>query len=105
MAFFSGSAWGLTCGLYQMEDFGDRVLYSITDFRSDKTDQIRYAVQNPGIFAVKGMLHGSCYCVTGEIQPDPEFPGDGSYQLIWIDKLIHGPYPNCVPAANNPAKL
>lgn len=95
--FFSAQAYGLTCGLYQMEDFGDRILFTLTDFRTDRTNQIRYTIKNPQDFTVRGMIHGSCYCVTGEVQPDPEFPGDNSYQLILVDKMIHGPYPNCVP--------
>ena len=88
------------CGLYQMEDFGDRVLYTLTHFSglySGKGQQTVFTITNPANPTVRGMVRGACYCATGIVQQDPEFEGDESYQLFSLDDLVGPPYSGCMP--------
>jgi len=89
----------LTCGLYQVEDFGDRMLYSITTFTGapSKLPQTLYTITNPATAVVKGMVRGLCYCALGEIRQDPEFEGDRNFLLLTIETLEGPPFSNCLP--------
>lgn len=85
------------CGLYQIEDFGDRVLYTLTDFRSEYPRQNVYTIQNPASDVVKIMVRGICYCVDGREQADPEYEGDRSFRVLFVDAMTGIPYQNCGP--------
>jgi len=87
------------CGLYQVEDFGDRITYSIT--RLEARWQTVYTVTNPGFPVVKNMLSGMCYCVEGEVQPDPEFVGDENFQLVTVSRIEAAAYAGCA-SGNTP---
>lgn len=95
------SARAQVCGLYQVEDFGDRVLYSITRFTlaTPITPSIQtvFTLTNPGHPTVRNMIHGMCYCVDGVVRPDPEFEGDDGYQLLTLSHLEGPPYIGCIP--------
>ncbi len=95
LIFISLPSAASTCGLFQVEDFGDRILYSLTEIpRSGQ--QIRNTIQNPENLAVRSMLRGFCYCVDADATPDPEFGGDPSYQSILVRAVLYGPYRDCM---------
>lgn len=83
---FNASA-AATCGLYQIEDYGQEVLYSLWTFGPHTTEQQDYTVLNPDSSLVRQMFSGSCYCVDGNI----------SGRKIEITQIERGPYYNCVP--------
>ncbi len=88
------------CGLYQTEDFGERVLYTLTRFSgagNGKVKQTVFTITNPANQTVRGMVRGACYCADGIVQQDPEFDGDLSYQLFTLVQLIGPPYAGCIP--------
>lgn len=98
-AAYSLPCAALTCGLYQVEDFGDRVTYSITRAYSTGTDwnQTLYTITNPGTILVRSMVRGSCYCVEGPVQLDPEFDNDVNFQLLTIETVKSHPFSQCLP--------
>ncbi len=90
------------CGLYQIEDFGDRVLYSIVRFTNTQNAssvQTLFTITNPGNPTVRGMVRGVCYCVSGIVQADPEFLGDENYQLLTLARIEDQGYTGCLPTA------
>ncbi len=99
ISFKTAASESLICGLYQSEDFGNNmVMYTLTDFRSGgKNVQVHYTIQNPATPGVRSMLRGLCYCVEGDVRPDPDYVGDKSYKLILVKKLRYGPYNHCSP--------
>lgn len=91
---FGVSAHAAVCGLYQVEDFGDRITYTLTRFTPNQTV---FNITNPGNPLVKNMIQGVCYCAEGIVQQDPEFYGDDFYQLLQITRLEGAPYTGCLP--------
>jgi hypothetical protein len=87
-------AQAAVCGLYQVEDFGDRVLYTITRISEVQT---LFTITNPGTPLVKDMVRGMCYCAEGVVLQDPEFEGDENYQLLTVESLEGAPYMGCMP--------
>ena len=96
---FSLPCSALSCGLYQIEDFGDRMLYSITEFSAHKRQTI-FTITNPADPAVRSMMRGFCYCTQGAVRPDPEFEGDSNYQLLTVTEVAGPPYTDCVPISH-----
>lgn len=88
------------CGLYQVEDFGDRITYSVTRFESRW--QSLFTVTNPGDPTVKNMMPGMCYCVEGLVQQDPEFDGDENFQLVTVSRIQSPGYFGCVLGPSPP---
>jgi hypothetical protein len=85
------------CGGYQSEDYGDRVIYTLTDFQTTPGMPIYYAIQNPGVEISLSLLRGACYCVKGDVRTDFEFGGDSSYRIIQLDSLVGTPTFDCWP--------
>ena len=106
------------CGFYQSEDFGNRVIYSLTDFGNasnpsnpsdaGNTDGVEnasssgnpptyYSIQNPASAIGQAMIRAQCYCVTGDVRDDLEFIGDESYKVILLTGIISGPDTGCLP--------
>lgn len=91
-----------TCGLFQAEDFGDRILYSIiqlkdplTYLRAPSPTQTLFTITNPESAMVKTMIRGFCYCVEGEVTPDPEFEGDHNFKLLTVSVVKKQSTENC----------
>lgn len=87
------------CGLYQVEDFGDRISYTLIDFQTHKPQTKVFHIVNSGRSPVSAMVNGLCYCVDGHITPDPNYPGDDFYKLITVVHLLRGPFQDCGPTA------
>lgn len=85
------------CGGYQSEDFGDRIIYMITDFRTSPLLPVYYAIQNPAVDVGLTLVRGLCYCVGGEVRPDLEFDDDSSYKVILLNRIVSGPNMKCWP--------
>jgi hypothetical protein len=86
------------CGLYQIEDFGDREIVSIVDFRTHLGGlNWTYIISNPEDPVVRGMVTSRCYCVEGLATVDPEFAGDILYQRLKIERVFTEPYVGCGP--------
>lgn len=85
------------CGGYQSEDYGDRVIYTLTDFQSNPDRPIYYSIQNPGIETSLSLLRGACYCVKGTVKTDFEFNGDSSYKVIQLESLVGPTTFDCWP--------
>jgi hypothetical protein len=83
------------CGGYQSEDFGDRVIYMLTDFRG--TTPVYYSIQNPAVETGLTLIRGLCYCVEGEALNDLEFDGDANYKVLYLNKIVSGPKVGCWP--------
>ncbi|HMN69372.1 MAG TPA: hypothetical protein PKC28_12595 [Bdellovibrionales bacterium] len=83
------------CGVFQVEDFGDRRVYSLV--QTDQKYQVQYAVQNPSTPVTDSLVRGLCYCVQGWVFEDPEFPGDAAYRVLQIEKVTDGPFSGCIP--------
>lgn len=82
------------CGLYQAEDFGDRMIHSLTDFSTFPTLAVVYTITNAGEATVNSMLSGQCYCILGlvtESGPDP------MYQKLAVSNIDFGPFQKCSP--------
>lgn len=88
------------CGLYQVEDFGDRVLYTITHFEPtpvNNVSQTVYTITNPTSLVAKSMVRGMCYCVNGSVMQDPEFVGDENFKLLSLESMDGAAYTGCLP--------
>lgn len=85
------------CGGYQSEDYGDRVIYTLTDFQTNPARPVYYSIQNPGIETSLSLLRGACYCVKGSVKSDFEFTGDTSYRVIQLESLAGGVTFDCWP--------
>ncbi len=84
------------CGLYQAEDFGDTIVYSLIDTLSIPQRTVTFTISNPKSETVAQMLNLRCYCVVGSVRSDPEFR-DSLFKLIRIDRVSSGPYMGCNP--------
>ena len=96
---FSLQSAAATCGLYQAEEFTDRVLYTLTDFETKSKltrPQTQFTITNSDTVLVRNMIRGKCYCVDGPVSPDPEFSDDENYQLIVIEKIV-SEFSGCFP--------
>lgn len=103
-SLLSTPCWATVCGLYQVEDFGDRVLYTVTRFNPPpQNKQTLFTITNPANSAVRNMVRGMCYCVSGVVQPDPEFNGDESYQLLTLESVENHAYSGCWPGVETRA--
>lgn len=87
------------CGLYQIEDFGDRVFYSLVDFRTFPEQSLIYSITNNNSIPVKTMVNGMCYCLEGEIKLDPAYEADSMYMLLNIQRIDNGPFSPCGPGS------
>ena len=85
------------CGLYQMEDYGDRVVYSLVNLNPMTRETMNYTITNTGASVVKTMLNGLCYCVRGEDKLDPAYESDPQYMVLEITHLVSGPFTGCMP--------
>ena len=85
------------CGAYQMEDYGDRVIYTLTDFSKIPKMPTYYSIQNPAVETSLTLLRGACYCVKGDVRSDFEFLGDPSYKIIQLESLTGPPTFDCWP--------
>ncbi len=56
------------CGLFQVEDFSGRIVYTMTRFAGGQTV---YNITNPSSEIVKNMIRGVCYCAEGPTLPIP----------------------------------
>lgn len=83
------------CGGYQSEDFGDRIIYTITEFKNAPEFPTYYAIQNPAVDIGLTLVRGLCYCVEGEVRPDLEFDDDSSYKVLLLESIISGPNVGC----------
>ncbi|MGZ3722424.1 MAG: hypothetical protein ACXVA9_05810 [Bdellovibrionales bacterium] len=96
-AFCCASAFAEQCGLYQIEDYGERTAYTIIDFVSMNPQQVSYQITNRDSRVVRSMVNGLCYCVDGAVTPDPLFHGDLLYQLLEVTRVTSGPSSGCAP--------
>ncbi len=85
------------CGAYQSEDYGDRVIYSLTDFRTTPLLPTYYSIQNPAVETGLSLVRGFCYCVKGYVRPDLEFAGDAAYKVIYLTEIVGPPTVGCWP--------
>jgi len=86
-----------SCGLFQIQDYGDVVAYTLIDFSSQKPQTLNFRVMNPYSAVVAGMMSGLCYCVDGNISQDPNYSTDLLYQQIEIKTVVSGPSAVCLP--------
>jgi hypothetical protein len=84
------------CGLYQVEDFGDRTIYTLIEFHAYPTITINFNITNPQTDLVRGMVAGRCYCVTGQTSADNDHRGDINYWLLGITAIKSGPTSDCM---------
>src|SRR5262249_36858138 len=87
------------CGLFSVEDFGDRISYTIIDFQTQKPRTKVFHIVNTTKGPVSSMVNGLCYCVDGNITSDPSYPGDEFYKLITVTRVMTAPYQGCGPQA------
>ena len=83
------------CGQYQVEDFGDRVVYSIFDFQTFAPLAMLYTITNPTSLAVNSMVNHLCYCVEGGSVIDPQYGGDKMFNTLYVTAVKRGPYSDC----------
>jgi hypothetical protein len=95
LLFFTASLHAETCGLYQIEDFGDRTLYSITDFTSQNGQTVSSSIVNFLSPEVKNMVAGQCYCVEGPSSEDPQYQRDLMFRILRVEVITRGPYTGC----------
>lgn len=97
---YSASSQAAICGLYRIEDVRDGLIYSISDLHSHPLRQFHYTISNFRSSIVQQMVNNMCYCVEGDVIPDPEWPDDESFKFITINSVLVGPSPSpsCYPA-------
>lgn len=92
---FGVQAGAESCGYYQVEDFGDRTIFTLIDFTSSPNVALNFDITNPSSTVVSGMVAGRCYCVDGVTQPDNNHPGDIMYWLLEVTSVTRGPFSGC----------
>jgi hypothetical protein len=88
----------IVCGMFSMEDYGERTLHTVTAYNHRDRMKSYYTIRNTGVPEVQRLLSGSCYCLSGESVSDPEYWGDAAYRLLEVARVITGPYYSCMPA-------
>jgi len=83
------------CGLFQIEDFGDRIIYTLTDFESARPLSVVYSITNVASNEVNSMVNRQCYCVEGEVRANPDFNSDPLYKFLQVDRIVRGPTGEC----------
>ena len=79
------------CGLYQIEDYGDQVVYTLSDFSSQRPMIANYRIKNFESAVVATMIGRLCYCVRGTVTPDPIYPNDPLYKTLEVTRVIEVP--------------
>ena len=95
---FSASA-AEVCGLFQINDYGDRISYTLVDFARMAPQILNYRIINDDSSTVRGMVNGLCYCVEGSETADPQFNGDLMYRLLRVTAVNSGPTQDCSPGS------
>ncbi|NJL24754.1 MAG: hypothetical protein HC902_06020 [Calothrix sp. SM1_5_4] len=91
-------AWSAqTCGLFIYEDIGGATVYSLTQSRGYMGRQIHFEIANPRSAPVQSMVSGYCYCVSGPVRLDPAFGGDRDFRIVYVDRVMRGPFRGCLP--------
>jgi hypothetical protein len=94
------SAWAEQCGLFQINDYGDRISYTLVDFSRMAPRILNYRIVNDDSPLVRGMVNGLCYCVDGTETVDPQFNGDLMYRLLRVGTVNSGPTQDCTPGSD-----
>lgn len=97
LSFTSMANAAAVCGLYQVEDFGDRILFSLIKFLPEVGATKTYTIQNPLDPLVQGMVASQCYCVRGRVSADPDFGRDPMFRRLVVENVTKGPYIGCRP--------
>src|SRR5665213_497092 len=97
LVFFGSGAWAEECGLYQVEDYGERIAFTIADFNSAQPQTVNYKITNQDSPVISSMVNGLCYCVEGQVTQDPNYSNDTSYQLLSVERVNSGPSSGCGP--------
>jgi hypothetical protein len=99
LVFWPVFAQAESCGLFQRQDYGDVVAYTLIDFSSQRPQTLNFTVMNRNSAVVSGMMSGLCYCVDGIVSQDPNYSTDLLYQLIEIKAVVSGPTSGCFPTS------
>jgi len=87
------------CGLYKVDDFGDRFVNSLLDFETLRPLTVHYFIVNSQSDEVRKMVPRLCYCVKGGTVQNPLYKDDLNYLLLTVDSVTRGPknFAPCVP--------